>query len=697
MNPWMTKGLLISRIQKNKLCHNSVKLPFDPHLSQYKSYRNLYFKTLTASKKLYFQKHLELNQTNAKKSWEVLRKIVNNSKKSSNSIQNIVVDGVFYESPSIIAEKFNQFFAGAAKSIIDKIPPFVPPLNTNVSFEDSSDALCFTRDPLSKTEVSDAILQLKDKVSQDANGLSSNFIKKFALTLSTPLYYVLNKSFSTGSVPTQLKTAKIIPFYKSGDSSSMDNYRPIAMLDVFSKVMEKIICNRLCAHLDKNELINDFQFGFRSNHSTLHPMLHFMNKITNSLEKKEHVVAIFCDLRKAFDCCNHKILLNKLFKMGIKGRELLWFQNYLCGRKQYVTINNSYSEVSDITIGVPQGSILGPILFIIYINDLPSCSNFLSLLFADDTTLLLSHSDINVLIQIVNLEFRKVVNFFRSHKLALHPAKTKFMLFSNSPNVKSKNYEIVINFNNDGEDDNTLIFPIERVSVNSTVPAIRFLGVYFDENLNFKYHIKLLLSKLSKTLYFLRSSKNFLTPRAMKAVYYSLFHSNLIYCIQIWSCTSSVNLTPISVLQKKAIRLISKSKYNAHSEPIFKEQSILPFEKLILFFNLQTMQFYTQGYLPISFNNVWVNNASRYQNEFILQLRNRENINIPFVRLTSSTIQPLVNLPRTWCQFPNENIKILRNKLDFKAELKKFLLAELASIVRCNRLLCPTCHLTLPI
>jgi hypothetical protein len=183
----------------------------------------------------------------------------------------------------------------------------------------------------------------------------------------------------------------------------------------------------------------------------------------------------------------------------------------------------------------------------------------------------------------------------------------------------------------------------------------------------------------------------------MKAVYYSLFHSNLIYCIQIWSCTSSVNLTPISVLQKKAIRLISKSKYNAHSEPIFKEQSILPFEKLILFFNLQTMQFYTQGYLPISFNNVWVNNASRYQNEFILQLRNRENINIPFVRLTSSTIQPLVNLPRTWCQFPNENIKILRNKLDFKAELKKFLLAELASIVRCNRLLCPTCHLTLPI
>jgi hypothetical protein len=145
------------------------------------------------------------------------------------------------------------------------------------------------------------------------------------------------------------------------------------------------------------------------------------------------------------------------------------------------------------------------------------------------------------------------------------------MLFSNSPNVKASNIELFVNFNNEGENDNALIFPIERISANSPVPAIRFLGVYFDENLNFKYHIKLLLSKLSRTLYFLRSSKNFLTPKAMKAVYFSLFHSNLIYCIQIWSCTTGNNLNPIFTLQKKAIRLISNSNYNAHSEPIFKE------------------------------------------------------------------------------------------------------------------------------
>jgi hypothetical protein len=291
------------------------------------------------------------------------------------------------------------------------------------------------------------------------------------------------------------------------------------------------------------------------------------------------------------------------------------------------------------------------------------------------------------------MEFRKIVNFFRSHKLALHPSKTKYMLFTNSPTAKSKSFDIFIDFNNTGGSNADLMFPIERISMNSDTPAIRFLGVYFDENLNFKYHIKLLVTKLSKALFFLRSSKNFLTPRALKAVYYSLFHSNLIYCIQIWSCTSQANLNPLIILQKKAIRLISNSKFNAHTEPIFKSLSILPFDKLVLFFNLQTMQHYNQGFLPVSFNNVWINNAARCQNEFMMLLRNRENLFTPFVRLTSSSIQPLVVLPRTWANFNNEDVKILRDKQEFKSELKKHLISLLSSTVVCNRLLCPTCHL----
>ena len=188
------------------------------------------------------------------------------------------------------------------------------------------------------------------------------------------------------------------------------------------------------------------QYGFRKDHATVHSMLHFVNHISSALEKKEHTIAIFCDLRKAFDCVNHKILFIKLEKMRIINIDFQWFKNFLfLHREQFVYINGTSSNLTFCNSGVPQGSILGPLLFIIYINDLPGCSKFLALLFADDTTLLMSHEDIDILMQQANNEFLKIVTFFRSHKLSLHPLKTKFMIFSNSNKVKAMNLNLNIN------------------------------------------------------------------------------------------------------------------------------------------------------------------------------------------------------------------------------------------------------------
>jgi len=294
------------------------------------------------------------------------------------------------------------------------------PNNTVFSLSDS---------PVTRTEIMDAISQLQSKKSEDMYNISMHTIKQFVSALIEPLYHLIYKSFETGSLPEQLKIAKIVPIFKGGDKLLPDNYRPISLLPNFSKIFEKVMSNRLTSFLETNKLLCEQQFGFRKSHSTLHPLVHFLNKISEAKNKNKYTIAIFCDLRKAFDTVDHQILLKKLFNLGVRGVELEWFRNYLSNRKQFVFLNGKTSNLLSILIGVPQGSILGPLLFLIYINDLPSCNTLNNSLFADDTMLLESHEDFQLLVAKINSEFHKIVNYFQFNKLALHKDKTKFLVF----------------------------------------------------------------------------------------------------------------------------------------------------------------------------------------------------------------------------------------------------------------------------
>ena len=293
----------------------------------------------------------------------------------------------------------------------------------------------------------------------------------------------------------------------------------------------------------------------------------------------------------------------------------------------------------------------------------------------------------------VNVEFKKVVDFFRSHRLALHPEKTKFILFTNCSNVRAKNVDILLNFNNDNDVQSAhLSSSLTRVTSSSVVPAIKFLGIFIDPLLNFKFHIDTIISKISKSMYFLRSVKHVLTPPALKSIYYSLIHSHFVYGIHTWSCSNPGSISKLFLKQKMAIRIINNATFNAHTEPLFKKLNILPLSKLIDFFKLQFMHRFTLREIPSSFYTTWVKNEERRRQDELV-LRNQNDLFIPPTRLASTENFPLSSFPRLWNDFPDTSIKNITSKSEFNRKLKIYFLSDLSENFVCDRLLCPNCHL----
>jgi hypothetical protein len=281
----------------------------------------------------------------------------------------------------------------------------------------------------------------------------------------------------------------------------------------------------------------------------------------------------------------------------------------------------------------------------------------------------------------VNIEFQKVCEFFRANRLALHPEKTKFIVFTSNPIIKNHNIALFCNNNNLNKDQKSnLSCPIKQIKQNDDSPSIRFLGVLFDPDLNFKSHIKSIMTKISKGIFALRSAKNFLNQKSLKLLYYSLVHCYLIYGIQIWSCAPSFIITDLLKKQKTAIRIITNSKYNAHTEPLFKHLDILPLPSLIQYFKLQFMQQFQQKFLPEVFLDTWIYNSVREIGENSIVLRNSEQFLIPFSRLAIVDKLPLHSFPVNWEQFSDENIKFIRNKNEFNEKLKTYFLKQLSYI-----------------
>lgn len=686
LQSWMTSGILKSRCTKLNLAKLSRSVPTQANINKFKIYKNVYNLVIRKRKKMYFSDELIKCQGNLKKSWDIIREAIGIKKSAKQSTDELIINNISVRDEKCIANSFNDHFSSIALKLRENITPTDRPPD---SFLDESD-LSFEIPLISPLEIENIVKSLEDKLSLDFSGISMNLVKRIIKAISLPLSHIFNLSIRTGVFPNQFKLARVCPVYKrSGSENDVNNFRPISLVSTFSKILEKHVCSHLKNYLTSNNILDHNQFGFQKNNSTYHPMIKLLNYVGDAINKKEFTIAIFCDLQKAFDMCPINIILMKLKKYGIKDKSLDWFKSYLTDRKQFVQFGNSKSNFSDVKSGVPQGSILGPILFLLFFNDLPKSTLLEILLFCDDTTILASGSNLPELILLVNNELQKISQWFRSNLMSLHPNKTKFTIFHPSQlSIPTDEIHLFINENDPGSVHpiSSLKKEISYVNHLSEVPAIKFLGVYFDPNLSFKYHINELNLKLSKSLFILNKSKNILSVKAMKSLYYSLFHCHLLYGLHAYSCSAPSNIESLVKKQKKAMRCIVNARYNAHTGPLFKDLKILPLKAQIQLNSLQFMSDFINNRLPRSFVNMWVTNHelnNRYN------LRNANDFRVPFGRTELVKRLPLCAMPRKWNDFDNNHIKSTISKFSFKANVKKYLLEKVST--DCSRLNCPLC------
>ena len=670
--PWVTKGLLISSQHKFKLFKNKINKPTTDNIEHYKTYLNIFNRVKRDLKKIYYETILDEYRYDMKKTWNVLHQLIVKTKTNTSFNESFKINDKPTSDAKEIAEGFNSFFSNISSAIINNIPP------TDIDYREhlkGNHVKNFFMEPVVPADLISVAKTIKPKVSYGHDGISNKILKESINEISLPLAHIYNLSISSGVFPNNMKIAKIIPIFKSGDKSCLNNYRPISLLPAFSKLLEKIVHKRLIAFLQSNNIIYEHQYGFQPKHSTVHPLIHFVKSISdsNDLVTKDLSIGIFLDLSKAFDTVSHSILAQKLNFYGIRGIALSWFESYLSKRTQYVEFKGQKSQMSDVKHGVPQGSILGPLLFLIYINDLPNCTHLNILSYADDTTLYKSVHSIDTLSVQINTELENVYVWLRANKLSLNLMKSKYMLFGpKSPLLQPQQLSIKI------QD-----IEIEQGSKKNNQASLKFLGINFDENLNWKDHILTVCKKINRGIFALNQVKNILPQSCLRSLYHTLVHSHMTYCLEIWGNSCFIN--KIFMLQKKAIRIIHRASFRSHTEPLFKNSKILKITDLYEMKLLLFAHDYRNNLLPKSFLNFFP-----VRNPYVTT-RQSNNIYIHKPRTNFSASSISHKTVSAWNNLPN-NLKIINSRSIFKQSIRSKFIDSYSDNIICSNERCQQCN-----
>lgn len=421
--------------------------------------------------------------------------------------------------------------------------------------------LTFSIPFLSVYEVYIYLSTLKNKNSCGFDGISPKILKFSAPYIADSLTYLFNLCIAHNYFPNDFKHAKVIPIYKKGDVSDVNNYRPISLLSSLSKPLERHIHRCLSLYIDKNDLLHSNQSGFRKQHSCETAVCRITNSWLNDMNISKMIGTVFIDLTKVFDLIHHNILLKKLEVYGLDEKALDFLKSYLSNRTQAVYLNGMISSQRNVIRGVPQGSILGPLLFSLYINDLPlSINKCVCDLFADDTSIQYASYNVSEINHYLNASMKYLARWCNENDMVVHPDKTEAMLIcSRQKRQRLKETELQIQYNHN---------KLKQVTEH------KLLGVIIDQNLSWQVHVNSLVKQLSSSVFQLSQIKHFVDEHCRRIFYYSFIQSRLDYCSVVWGkCALSI-LKPLVSLQKRAIKLIDKSSMPTHE--LFKHLDILP-------------------------------------------------------------------------------------------------------------------------
>lgn len=493
--------------------------------------RREYKKKVSEAKVTHNSKLIESSTNKCKAAWALIKKNCNLSSK---------------DKPLITPSMFNNFCVESVGKVKKDIVK--PNVTAKECVEKASRPIrdsglnCFKWKHVSTNDVMRVTGKLSNSCSNDYYNMSNTCVKKIISYIVYPFMLCINRLLEEGSFPDELKISRVCPVFKKGPKDRPESYRPVSLVPIFSKIIEYIVYEQVYAFLDQHNMLSNCQYGFRRGMATVDAVENLVSDITQAFEGRSFAQVTFCDLSKAFDCVDHNDLLEKLYYYGFQDTSLRFFDSYLKKRKQSVCIDGEWSELVDLCYGVPQGSVLGPLLFLISINDLPHNVICKTIMYADDTSFLNISNDFADLSNLVGNSLMEAETWFRANGYLLNKSKTENVIFSLRPY------------------DNELVdFDI--------VNSVKFLGIYVDHQLNWGRHIDYVKMRLSRVVYLIGRLKQCVTVNYIRSAYFAFFQSIMKYCLLLWG--SSPRIVEVLKLQKKVIRIINGSNFLEHCKPIF--------------------------------------------------------------------------------------------------------------------------------